>query len=182
MRREVVDRLGAHLAVERHVGDLDAIAEERPQRARVHDRAGKQVRPDLLALLEHRDRHLAQPFGERRLLGEQLADADRARETGRPRSDDEHADLDALVRRIARLGDDFAPGKRRRILRGLNAHDLRCFTSSVSCGTISCRSPTTPRSANSKIGALPSLLIATIVPELCMPTLCWIAPEMPTAT
>src|SRR6266540_2388214 len=45
----------------------------------------------------------------------------------------------------------------------------------------SIRSPTTPRSANSKIGAFPSLLIATTTPELCIPTLCWIAPEMPTA-
>ena len=49
-------------------------------------------------------------------------------------------------------------------------------------GTISFRSPTTPRSAYSKIGACGSLLIATIVPEPCIPTLCWIAPEMPTAT
>ncbi len=52
----------------------------------------------------------------------------------------------------------------------------------MSFGTISCRSPTTPRSLNSKIGAFPSLLIATITFELCMPTLCWIAPEMPSAT
>jgi hypothetical protein len=26
------------------------------------------------------------------------------------------------------------------------------------------------------------LLIATIAPELCIPTLCWIAPEIPQAT
>src|SRR5204862_142905 len=58
----------------------------------------------------------------------------------------------------------------------------RWRTSSVSLGTVSCTSPTTPRSLNSKIGAFASLLIATIVPELCMPTLCWIAPEMPRAT
>ena len=31
-------------------------------------------------------------------------------------------------------------------------------------------------------GAVESLLIATITFELCMPTLCWIAPEMPSAT
>ena len=43
------------------------------------------------------------------------------------------------------------------------------------------KDPNAPRSQKSKIGALASLLIATIVPEPCMPTLCWIAPEMPTA-
>ena len=42
-------------------------------------------------------------------------------------------------------------------------------------------SPTTSRSENSAIGAAASLLIATIVPDARMPTLCWIAPEMPTA-
>ena len=51
-----------------------------------------------------------------------------------------------------------------------------------SSGTIACRSPTTPRSENSKIGAFGSLLIETITLEPCMPTLCWIAPEMPSAT
>ena len=59
---------------------------------------------------------------------------------------------------------------------------LRWRRSSVSFGTISCTSPTTPRSLNSKIGAFGSLLIATITFELCMPTLCWTAPEMPSAT
>ena len=38
-----------------------------------------------------------------------------------------------------------------------------------------------PRSENSKIGALESLLMATMFSEACMPTLCWIAPEMPAA-
>ena len=56
---------------------------------------------------------------------------------------------------------------------------LRSFTSSVSFGTTSLRSPTMPRSLNSKIGALGSLLMATIVCEVCIPTLCWIAPETP---
>ena len=52
---------------------------------------------------------------------------------------------------------------------------------SVSLGTILCRSPTTPRSENSKIGALGSLLIARMFSEFCIPTLCWIAPEIPAA-
>ena len=38
-----------------------------------------------------------------------------------------------------------------------------------------------PRSENSKIGAFASLLIATMFSEPCIPTLCWIAPEMPAA-
>ena len=52
---------------------------------------------------------------------------------------------------------------------------------SVSFGTILCRSPTTPRSENSKIGAFGSLLIARMFSEFCIPTLCWIAPETPAA-
>ena len=55
------------------------------------------------------------------------------------------------------------------------------FTASVSLGTILLRSPTIPRSENSKIGAFASLLIATMFSEDCIPTLCWIAPEMPAA-
>ena len=52
---------------------------------------------------------------------------------------------------------------------------------SVSLGRILLRSPTIPRSENSKIGAPESLLIATMFSEDCMPALCWIAPEMPAA-
>src|SRR5437764_12938575 len=55
------------------------------------------------------------------------------------------------------------------------------FTASVSLGRILLRSPTIPRSENSKIGAFWSLLIATMFSLDCMPTLCWIAPEMPAA-
>ena len=43
------------------------------------------------------------------------------------------------------------------------------------------RSPTTNRSANSAMGASGSRLTATIVPAVCMPTLCWMAPLMPSA-
>ena len=50
-----------------------------------------------------------------------------------------------------------------------------------SCGTTLNRSPTTPKSARSKIGASASLLTATIVFDVCMPARCWIAPEMPSA-
>ena len=51
-----------------------------------------------------------------------------------------------------------------------------------SSGRIANRSPTSPMSATSKIGASPSLLIATMVPASLMPVRCWIAPLMPTAT
>ena len=54
--------------------------------------------------------------------------------------------------------------------------------SSVAAGRTVCRSPTTPKSTSSKIGASSSLLTATIVFEVCMPARCWIAPEMPAAT
>src|SRR3984885_15656664 len=52
---------------------------------------------------------------------------------------------------------------------------------SVSLGMILFRSPTIPRSENPKIGALASLLIATMFSEDCIPTLCWMAPEIPAA-
>ncbi len=142
------------------------------------------MRAGLLALLDDGDRHLAEPLGDLGMLLEQLAETDRAREPGRPGADDEHADLDPLVDGIGRLADELARAERRRVVGRARRHyaSLRCCTSSVSFGTISCTSPTTPRSLNSKIGAFGSLLIATITFELCMPTLCWIAPEMPSAT
>src|SRR5207248_11044480 len=110
-----------------------------------------------------------------------LPEPDRAGEPGRAGSDDADADLDPLVLGIGRCGDRLGRRPGRREIRRLG-HPRTLRTSSVSFGTISCRSPTTPRSANSKIGACGSLLMATIVPEDCMPTLCWIAREMPTAT
>ena len=141
------------------------------------------MRAGLLALLHERDRHLAEPLGHVGMLLHQLAEPDRAREPGRAAADDQDADLDPLVHRVGRLADELARAERRRVVGGADAHEPRCcFTSSVSFGTISWRSPTTPRSLNSKIGAFASLLIATIVFELCMPTLCWIAPLMPSAT
>src|SRR5215469_16634024 len=51
----------------------------------------------------------------------------------------------------------------------------------MSWGTTVNRSPTTPKSAISKIGASGSLLIAMIVFDVCIPARCWIAPEIPTA-
>ena len=48
-------------------------------------------------------------------------------------------------------------------------------------GAISNRSPITTMSANSAIGASGSRLTATIVPAVCIPTLCWMAPDTPSA-
>ena len=62
------------------------------------------------------------------------------------------------------------------------AQPLRSLTFSVAAGRTECRSPTTPKSTSSKIGASGSLLTATMVFEVCMPARCWIAPEMPLAT
>jgi len=59
---------------------------------------------------------------------------------------------------------------------------LRFLTSAVACGSTENRSPTTPKSTSSKIGASSSLLMAMIVFEVCMPARCWMAPEMPAAT
>jgi hypothetical protein len=55
------------------------------------------------------------------------------------------------------------------------------LTAAVSAGTIFKASPTTPRSAIFMIGASASLLMAMITFDVFMPTVCCIAPEMPTA-
>src|SRR5260221_6180482 len=57
----------------------------------------------------------------------------------------------------------------------------RARSCSMSAEQTSNRSPTTSRSAKSAIGASGSRLTATIVPAVCIPTLCWIAPLMPRA-
>src|SRR5580765_5323834 len=134
------------------------------------------MRAGLLPLVQHGNGNLTKPFANVGSVLEQLAETDRAREPRRARSDDEDADFDALVLGIARRGDVVRGSKRRWKVRGFGHPALRALTSSVSFGTSSCTSPTTPRSENSKIGAFASLLIATITPELCIPTLCWIAP------
>ena len=182
--REQVDGLAGHHAVVRHVLDRQPVAEETAERTRVDDGAGEEMRAGRLALLDDRDGHLAEALGDLGRLLQQLPETDRTGKPGRPCADDQDSDLDPLRRRIGRRRDHLGRRERRRVVRRADsalAHPLRAWTSSVSFGTIVCRSPTTPRSANSKIGAFGSLLIATIVFELCIPTLCWIAPEMPQA-
>ena len=51
----------------------------------------------------------------------------------------------------------------------------------IRAGSTLCTSPTMPRSATPKIGASLSLLIAMMFLAPFMPTMCWVAPEMPTA-
>ena len=83
------------------------------------------MRAGLLALLDERDRHLAEALGDVGMLLEQLAEADRAGEAGRAGADDQHADLDALVDRVGRLGDELARGERRREVRSRDGHHER---------------------------------------------------------
>src|SRR2546423_968626 len=167
--------------VERHLGKPLASSEEPLQRAWVDDGAGEQVGPGLLALLDHSDRHLAQPLGDGGRVLQQLPESDRAGQPCGAGAHDRDADLDPLVFGIRGRGNRLRDAERRRKFRRTSHAARRCRMSSVSFGTIWCRSPTTPRSAYSKIGAFGSLLIATITFAPCMPTLCWIAPEIPTA-
>ena len=180
--RQQVDALAWHLAVRRDRVELRPVAEQRPQRARVDDGSREQVRARALALVDHGHRHLAEPLGRFRVLLHQLPEPDRARETRGPRADDADADLDALVGRVGGHGDRLRRREGRREVGRPDGHERRSRTSSVSLGTIWWTSPTTPRSEYSKIGAFGSLLIATMTCEDCMPTLCWIAPEIPSAT
>src|SRR5207344_10143 len=146
--------------------------------------AGEQVRPRHLALLDHRDRNFAELLGQLGLVLEQLHQLVGAGEPGGPAADDRDADLDSLVLGVRRRADRLGRVEGRRELAGGNCRHQPPFfalIASVSLGTILCRSPTTPRSENSKIGAFWSLLIARMFSELCIPTLCWIAPEMPAA-
>ena len=116
---------------------------------------------------------------------EQLQQADRAGHACLAAADDRDADLDPLVlgvrRRRRRTPPPSRPAAGTRWGRRTCYEPFFAFTASVSFGTILFRSPTMPRSENSKIGALESLLMATMFSEACMPTLCWIAPEMPAA-
>ncbi|SDS55510.1 hypothetical protein SAMN04489721_1515 [Agromyces flavus] len=70
----------------------------------------------------------------------------------------------------------------RRFRTAATGQRFRSTSALISCGTTVKTSPTTPKSATSKIGASGSLLIATMFLAVCIPALCWIAPEMPRAT
>ena len=57
----------------------------------------------------------------------------------------------------------------------------RDWSASISFGRTLWTSPTMPRSAMPKIGASLSLLMAMMFFEPFIPTMCWVAPEMPAA-
>ena len=63
----------------------------------------------------------------------------------------------------------------------VRCYPFLAFTAAVSAGTIFSASPTTPRSAIFMIGASASLLMAMMIFDAFIPTVCCIAPEMPTA-
>ena len=72
------------------------------------------MRSGLLALLQHRDRHLTEPLAQLGRVLEQLAEPDRAREPRGARPDDQHADLDPIVFPVGHPGDVVARIERRR--------------------------------------------------------------------
>ena len=100
----------------------------------------RRCEPGCLPLSTSAIGHLAETLGHGRVLLEQLAEPDRARETGRAAADDQDADLDPLVGRVGRRRDDLFARERRRIVRGANlgghGYALRARTSSASFGTI----------------------------------------------
>ena len=83
-------------------------------------------------------------------------------------------------RRRRRHGLADSPGAELRSRR-LAQRAQRALRASMSAGTTLWTSPTTPRSAMPKIGASPSLLTQMMLSEPFMPTMCWVAPEMPSA-
>ena len=81
------------------------------------------MRPRDAALLDHRDRHLAEALGQLLVVGQQLQQADRAGHAGLAAADDRDADLDALVRVVRRRADELRRRiDRRRKLAGGDSH------------------------------------------------------------
>src|ERR1019366_5719912 len=196
-RRHQVHRLLRHLAVgEALLAPVLAghLREQLLQRARAHDRAREVVPAAGLGLLDPRHGHFAEALHRLRIVGQQLQQAVGTGQARGAAADDRHADLDQLVLGVEaalhELLDRVHRGREGRrsdlaaagtAVAGHGQLAFLAFTASVSLGRILLRSPTMPRSENSKIGALASLLIATMFSEACIPTLCWIAPEIPAA-
>src|SRR6476659_3613441 len=93
------------------------------------------MRAGLLPLVQHGNGNFTKPFANVGSVLEQLAETDGARKPRRACSDDEDANLDALVLGIARRGDVVRGPKRRRKVCGFGHPALRALTSSVSFGT-----------------------------------------------
>ena len=84
--------------------------------------------------------------------------------------------------------DGRARRKRRKAALAGRLVPFRCCSvsrelcsASISFGSTLWTSPTMPRSAMPKMGASLSLLMAMMFFEPFMPTMCWVAPEMPAA-
>ena len=76
------------------------------------------MRADGAALVHERDRHLAEPLGDRRVVLQQLRQPDRAGQPGRAAADDRDADLELLVGRRLGRADDLGRRERRRVRGG----------------------------------------------------------------
>ena len=119
--REQVDGLALDRPVARHLRERDA-REQLQQRRGLHHGARELVRADRAALVDERDRHLAERLGERGIGLEQLREPHRAGQPGRPAADDRDADLELLVGRRLRRGDDLGRRERRRVVSGRDRH------------------------------------------------------------
>ena len=113
-----IDGVLLDLLVDRPIARVE-VGEQLLHRRRHHVRPGDVVGAAGLALLDHRDRDLAELLGQLRLVLEQLHDAVGAGEPGRPAADDDDAGLEALLRRIGRRTDVVRRIERRRELARL---------------------------------------------------------------
>ena len=119
--REQVDGLVLDRAVARHLLERGA-REQLEQRRRLHDGARELMRADRPALVDERDRHLAERLRDGRVVLEQLRQPDRAGQPGRPAADDRDADLELLVGRRLGRGDDLGRRERRGVRSGRDRH------------------------------------------------------------
>src|SRR4029453_18810378 len=112
---QVVDALVVDGAVGRDVFDpQSAAAIQTPQPGWIDNRARDDVRADTLALLQNGNGHLTEALGHLRRLLEKLPAPDRASEPCGPCTADQHADIDSLLRRVARRGDELSRVERTR--------------------------------------------------------------------
>jgi hypothetical protein len=90
------------------------------------------VRARLLSLLEHGDGDIPEALARAWVLLEQLPEPDSAREPRGPGADDQDADVDPLLGRVARLRDVLAVVERwRKISRSHAAARFRVATALI---------------------------------------------------
>ena len=184
-----VDRVLGDLAVGRPVLGLE-IGEELLQARRAHHRAREVVGAADLALLDHRHRHLAEALHQLRLVGQQLQELVRAREAGGAAADDGDPDLDALLLVVELALDELLlrvdrgwelrgrddPAVRRRHCLALLGLDR--------VGQLG--DDLVEVADDPEVGELEDRRVRVLVDRHDvlrdrMPTLCWMAPEMPAA-